>query len=123
MRPAWPSRRSLCAAALAISACGRGRSPAPTAATTPDPSIPAGTVVAVRSGETDQPQPATVVVAGRSYATDAAGEVRLAGKVNPGAFLDVIGPNVLDRQTLLRSSGETRFTVWPRTRGSAPSRP
>jgi hypothetical protein len=72
-------------------------------------------VLSVVSGETDMPvEGATVIIAGRSYVTDAAGHVTLATSAPGGTAVDVTAPPFLDRKTSLRSPTETRFTLWPR---------
>lgn len=111
-------RRTLSAltAVLALSACGGGRE-TPTSASSPaqDSGIRAGTTLTVVSGETNEPAGgATVVVAGRTYVTDTSGRAILEERVAPGSLLDILSPNNLDRQTLLRSATQTRFTLWPR---------
>jgi hypothetical protein len=53
-------------------------------------------------------------VAGRTYDTDAAGEVRLADPAELGSLVDVVAGGFLDRQTLVRGDGATRLVLWPR---------
>jgi hypothetical protein len=55
-----------------------------------------------------------VVVGGRRYTSDAAGQVRLAEGASFGTFVDVVAPGFVDRQTLLRSDALTRLALWPR---------
>jgi hypothetical protein len=69
----------------------------------------------VASGETGVPVAAVrLVVAGREYRSDDEGRVRLEASVASGALLEATSAAYLDRQTLLRSAAETRFTLWPR---------
>jgi hypothetical protein len=58
---------------------------------------------------------AALTIAGRSYTTDGRGEITLAENAPWDSLLDVDGPNILDRQTLVRSSTGSALTVWPRT--------
>ena len=85
--------------------------------------MPAGTILAVRSGETDQPVAgAAIAISGSSslvafsstYASDAAGQFALdrAVQLTPSALVEVTAPGFLVRSTLLRS-GETTITLWP----------
>jgi hypothetical protein len=104
------------AGVVAMAACGGSQPSAPTAQPTPDTSIAAGTVLTVASGETGDPiAGAQVVVGGRRYDTNPAGEVTLVDAVPSGTQLDVIAPEFLDRQTLLRKNGTRRFVLWPRS--------
>jgi hypothetical protein len=106
------------AAGLALlPACGADRpaAPAPLPIQTPD-NLAVGTVLTVVSGETKRPVGgATVVVAGRSYTTDAAGEVRLGDGVPRGSLVDVVAAGFLDRQTTIRAPESARFSLWPKT--------
>lgn len=96
---------------------GYGGGPAsPSGLAVPPPGIPAGTVLAFRSGETDQPTVgAGVVVSGRSFTTNSLGQITVDARVDLSAPLDVMAAGFLDRQTLLRSASETLFTLWPKT--------
>jgi len=81
-----------------------------------DSSFAAGTTLTIVSGETGEPAAgATVAVGGRSYTANSAGVVVLAERTEQGSTVDITGTNILDRQTLLRSPDQTRFTYWPRT--------
>ena len=104
--------------------CGGGSrgptTPSSPAASTPSPSapssIPAGTVITLVSGETDQPVAgASVTVTGVTQQTDGSGQVALSGSASLNAPFDIAAPGFLDRQTLLRAPTATRFTLWPRT--------
>jgi len=88
--------------------------PAPTP--TPAGPIPAGTVIAVVSGETDQPVAgASVGIGGQTQRTDGSGQLVLGSAQDPRAPVEIRANGFLDRDTLLRSPGATRFTLWPRT--------
>ncbi|HEX6739847.1 MAG TPA: matrixin family metalloprotease [Vicinamibacteria bacterium] len=103
--------------AAAGAACGGGgRTPTgPAPVSTPPPGLAAGSTVSVISAETGAPVGgATVTVAGRGYRSDAGGQVRIEPAADLGAFVDVVAPGMLDRQTLVRT-GETTFSLWPRT--------
>jgi hypothetical protein len=105
------------AVALLLAGCGggEGRRLLDADALSPSPDLPPGAFLTVLSGETDQPLPAVrLVIAGREYRSDEQGRVRLEAQVASGAPLDAVGSQYLDRQTVLRSSAETRFTLWPR---------
>ena len=96
-------------------ACGGDARPTASTPTVPSPDHPAGTVVAVVSGETRRPVPgASVTVAGRKYTTDTAGEVRLAEPVWRSALVDILASGFLDRQTTMGSGPPTRFSLWPK---------
>jgi hypothetical protein len=70
----------------------------------------------VLDGETGAPLAgATIVVAGRTYTTDAGGMARVADRVPPESAVQIVAEGMLDRQTALRSAASTRFTLWPRT--------
>jgi hypothetical protein len=92
-------------------ACGGGSNPS---GPSQDPGAAAGTVITVASGETGEPvSSATVTVNGRSYTTDARGEIRLVEAAAYGSTLEIAEGRFLVRQTSLRQS-EARFTLWPR---------
>lgn len=121
MRPST-SLIVLVGALTSLGACG-GSSPSPqtpSVVSTPDPAaLAAGTVLSVVSGEDGQPVAgASLVVAGRSYGADARGQVTLAERAPYRSLVDVVAPGFLDRQTLLRREGGTRFVLWPRTTAS-----
>lgn len=115
------SARPLAAAAaalgvLALGCAGGGPPTAPTAAFAPDATIRPGTVVSLTTAESGQPAPAaTVVVAGRTYASDSAGRVVLDQPVSAGTLVDIVASGMLDRQTLFRSPSSTAFSLWPRS--------
>lgn len=115
------SRPSLAAAAgafaLGLAACdGGGRPSLPQAPQAPETAVAAGTVLSVASGETGEPAAgASVIVAGQAYTADAAGRVVLAEAAALASLVDVISPGMFDRQTVLRSSASTHWTLWPRT--------
>jgi hypothetical protein len=97
--------------------CGGGGPSAPSqaSAVSAPAVIPSGTVLSLTSGETGGPVPgAAVTVAATAYTASERGEVVLRQAVPPGSLLDVVDPGFLDRQTLLRSTTGTRFTLWPR---------
>jgi Matrixin len=98
-----------------LPACGGDRVPAaPAPVQTQD--IGVGTVLTIVSGETRSPVAgASVVVAGRSYTTDGAGEVRLAEAVPRGSLVDIVAAGFLDRQTTVRLPEAARFSLWPKT--------
>lgn len=103
------------AIAVAAAACGGSRPTTPTASPTPEPGIPAGSVVTVVAGETGEPVAgATVIAHGTSYTTDAGGRATLAQRAPLGALLDVVDPAHMDRQTTLRSPSQLTFPLWPR---------
>ena len=111
--------RSSTALLLCLVACGGDGGPTPAVPTVPDTSIAAGTVLTLVSAETGQPvSRGTVTAGGRAYPINAAGQVSLAERTPPGSLVDVVADGFLDRQTLLRSSDETRFPLWPRTSAS-----
>jgi len=56
---------------------------------------------------------ARLSVAGRQYESDASGQVALTEPAAWGALVDVVSPGYLDRQTLVRQEGGTRFVLWP----------
>ncbi len=87
--------------------------------------MPAGTVVALHSGETGQPVVGAVMVlsgyapdgpVSRTYTSDAAGQIVLerAVYISPAPQLDITAAGFLTRATLLRSD-ETTLTLWPAT--------
>ncbi len=103
-------------AVLCAISCGGEKNSSPVSPSTPVlPRVPASVVL--MSGETGQPAAgATVVIAGQSLRADASGQVMVPPGVNVGAFVDLVVPGFLDRQTSLRE-GTTppRLTLWPRT--------
>jgi hypothetical protein len=109
-------RKTAVSAILVLLLSGCGGSPAVPVVPTPvDPSIPVGTVFTFVFGDTQSPVAgATVTLAGRPYMTDASGRIQLQEKVLPDALIDVMGPNVLDRISRLRSNTVNRFVIWPR---------
>ncbi len=115
--------RTLCAAlgsTLAAVGCGGGGgAPAAPTAVVDDGSFAAGTALSIVDGESGAPVAgARVVVAGQPYTSDGAGRVSLTTRVPADSLVDVVAPGILDRQTLLRRGGDTRFTVWPRATAS-----
>jgi hypothetical protein len=106
--------RHAVAVALLLGGCGGSGDDAPQPFT-PLSDVPPGAFLTVTSGETGSPLEAVrMVVAGREYRSDGAGQVRLEAGAVSGALVDVISAAYLDRQTLVRSATETRFTLWPR---------
>jgi hypothetical protein len=84
--------------------------------------LTAGTTVSVVSGEDYAPVPgATLILAGREYVADGAGELMLSEDLPFGSFVDVVAHGFLNRQTLVRSDGGTRFVLWPRETASGMS--
>ncbi len=119
------TRSSLTMGALALSlaclaGCGGSSPTAPVPTATPDPTaLVAGTTLSVVSGENGQSVGgAKVVIAGRSYAADAGGQVTLGERAPFGSLVDVTASGFLDRQSLIRRSGSTRFVLWPRRTAS-----
>ncbi len=114
-RKAWPwfAAGSI---VIALAGCGGG-APAPTSPSITNPTpTPTPLVLSVIAGDTDRAMPgAQVIVAGVSYTTDAAGQVRPTD-APVGASIDIIAQGYLDRQTQVRtgSEGLSRFTLWPR---------
>jgi hypothetical protein len=108
-----------------LTSCGGSSPQTPsTPPPTPDAALATGTTLSVLSGENGQSVGgARVVVAGRSYEADASGHVTLAERVPFGSFVDIVSPGFLDRQTLLRQAGDTRFVLWPRTTPSGLTEP
>jgi hypothetical protein len=107
---------SSCVALALHPACGGSTQPTASTAIVQDREFPAGTMLTVVSGETEQPiGGASVTVAGRTYNTDAAGVVRLAELAQRGALVDILAPGFLDRQTTMRFGEPTRFSLWPKT--------
>jgi hypothetical protein len=101
-----------------LPACSAERIATPAPVPVPD-DITVGTVLTVLSGESKRPVAvARVVVAGRSYNTDGAGEVRLEAAVPRGSLVDVVAPGFLDRQTTVRVPGPARFSLWPKASAS-----
>ncbi|MFI5006586.1 MAG: matrixin family metalloprotease [Solirubrobacterales bacterium] len=100
-----------------LAACGGSSPQTPSSPPpTPDAALATGTTLSVLSGENGQSVGgARLVVAGRTYDADASGHVTLAERVPFGSFVDVVAPGFLDRQTLIRQAGDTRFVLWPRT--------
>jgi hypothetical protein len=114
--------RSGLAAVLSVvgaAACGGGSAPAPTAPSAPTPPpayVPAGTKLSINFIHDGTPaSEATLTIASRRYAIDERGEVTLTENAPWGGLIDVDGSNILDRQTVVRSSMGTALTVWPGT--------
>jgi len=119
MRKSTLNLATLLLAALSWPGCagsGGGSPHAPSAVATPPPNaLAAGTSVSMVSGENQKPVAgARVILAGREYTSDAAGQVTLAEAVSFGSLVDVVVAGFLSRQTTLRSSGGTPFVLWPR---------
>ena len=117
--PLSRTARAVAAALVAaVGACGGDSgphlptTPTPTAAPT---GVASGTAFSVVSGETGEAVVgAKVVVGGQTYTSGPSGEVRLSGGAAFGTFVDVTAPSFMDRQTLLRTDGLSRFVLWPR---------
>ena len=117
MRGSFASGVAATALAAVLLSCGGGDSQGPTpvvATPTPRPSgWPAGTTLAIVSGETDAPVAgARVVIAGVPQTTDAGGQTTVTSAANEGATVDVEAAGFLTRQTLVRY-GASRLTLWP----------
>ena len=98
---------------------GPTTSPSPTSTVTsplvPASAFPEGTVLQIVSGAGAAPVAnAEVVVAGTTYQTNGSGRVTLTTGVNANVNLGITAEGFLERRTLLRDAGETRFTLWPR---------
>ena len=102
---------------LTVTCGGSGAKVAqPTPVATPDTGFPVGTVLSFVSGATNAPLAgASLTAAGTVYVSDAQGQVRLTQRLERQGLIDIVAPGILDRQTLVRSSATTRFSVWPRT--------
>ncbi len=96
------------------SVCGGDKASPPVTPSAALPRVPGALVLL--SGETGQPAGgAAVVIAGQSLRADAGGQVTVPGGAAPGAFMDLVAPGFLDRQTSLREgSGSPRLSLWPR---------
>jgi hypothetical protein len=79
---------------------------------TPAPVV--GPTLVVASGLTGLPLPGVPVTSqGSTILTDAGGKVTLPATASVGSLLDIVAPTFFDRQTTLKSGGETTF-LWPR---------
>jgi hypothetical protein len=68
------------------------------------------------SGLTDIPVGgATVTVGTATYTTTEVGQITLHEAATAGTRLTVLAASFFDRQTLVRSAGAARFTLWPQT--------
>ena len=123
------STRYILAAIVITLGCG-GSGSSPSGPTSPGssplasgPSISTGTVVSLRSAETDQPVAgASISLAGQSqtggfiasYTTDAGGQFTLDRTVRLSATpqLEATAPGFLTRSTILRAD-ETTLSLWP----------
>jgi hypothetical protein len=106
------------AAALVLSGCGSGGNPAapsaPPAQPPPVIALPAGATLAFVSGISQEPVgSARVSVGNTAYTTDGAGQIRLGEPAEAGANLSVEAAGFLRRDTLIRTSADTLFTLWP----------
>ena len=111
---AFPRRAWALAWVAWLSACGgSSNSPsAPSAVPTPAPSV--GATLTIASGLSGQPLAGVPVTSqGSTILTDANGRVTLPSSASVGSPLDIVAPTFFDRQTTLKSSGETTF-LWPR---------
>jgi hypothetical protein len=116
MRRHWAAVGPAAWAVLALGCGGGSRPTAPSTAATPAAEIRSGTVLSLTVAETGEPAAeATVVVDGRTYASDPTGRVVLDQGVRQGTLVDILAAGMLDRQTLLRSSADTAFSLWPRS--------
>jgi hypothetical protein len=76
--------------------------------------LSAGARLTFVSGETDEPIAGeTVRIGSAEYITDAAGQIDLAETVPANSGMTVIARGFFDRNVLLPSSSEPRFTLWP----------
>jgi hypothetical protein len=124
VRRSFRARATLAALLLAAGCGGSGRtpqSPSSVNSTTlpPPPGLLAGAVMSIVAGEDQGPVVgARVVLAGREYTSDAAGQVVLAETVVYGSLVDVVATGFLSRQTTLRAASGTRLLLWPQTTAS-----
>lgn len=109
-------------AILVLVSCRAPESPVAPAAPSDSTQLPSGavltqgTVLRFVSGENQRPvTDANVLLGGRSYQTDAAGQVVLGEDLPVPAPVDVSSPSYVLRQTMLRNPGDTTLTLWPRT--------
>jgi hypothetical protein len=99
--------------AALLTACSGGEATRPSDTTPSTPTIAAGDILTVRSGEDQRPVAgATVTIGGRSSVTDSVGHVTLAAPVAVETPVEIAAPSFLLRQTLLRTRSEV-FTLWP----------
>lgn len=109
-------------------ALGCGGSGSPPTGPSPEPSFANGTVITVRSGETEQPvSGVTIALSGQSAAgaftasfnTNGAGQFALDRAVlrSPSPLMELTAPGFLVRSTLLRPD-ETTVTLWPSESGN-----
>jgi len=114
----WRPWAMLCGLVVSASCGGSsGLSSAPTATGTPAP-LPGPTLV-VASGLSGLPLAGIPVTSqGSTILTDAAGKVTLPSTASVGSSLDIVAPSHFDRQTTVKSGGETTF-LWPRSFSSA----
>jgi hypothetical protein len=107
------------AVAALLAACGSGGNPAAPSAPPAQPppaviALPAGATLAFMSGISQEPVgSARVSVGNTAYTTDGAGQIRLGEPAEAGASLSVEAAGFLRRDTLIRSSSDTLFTLWP----------
>jgi hypothetical protein len=101
---------------LTCAGCG-GSSGSSPSSTPPTPVDFVPTRLTVVSGETGAAiANARVVISGQSQQTDASGGVAVPAGLGRGAFIDIVAPGFLDRQTALRGTEiPSRLTLWPRT--------
>ena len=112
----------LAVAALALlgPGCGGGgesRPSAPSVMALPDGrrASSAGTVLSVTVADTGEPAlEATVRVGSHTYAPDGSGRVVLEDGATEGSPMEITAPDMLERQTLLRSATPV-LSLWPRT--------
>lgn len=107
-----------CAAVLALAGCGPDSPPSPVTPDTPSPPppalLPAGTQLAVVSGDDASPvASAEVRIAGRVYRSDAAGQVVLAEAAERGSLLEVQHGEFLPRRLQIREAGDGQVVLWP----------
>jgi hypothetical protein len=112
----------LCSAALALSCTDRQLS-SPLAPSEGDASTAqassrsaASAVFTVVAGDTDAPVAgAAVLIGGKTFTTDAAGQVNVTDPVTPTTQVEVNAAGYLKRETLARA--DTRLTLWPEREG------
>jgi hypothetical protein len=76
----------------------------------------AAAVFSFVAGDTDAPVVgATVLVGGKSFTTDAAGQIDVSDPVTPATEVEVNAAGFLRRETLARA--DARFTLWPDREG------
>lgn len=116
---AWAVVGMLCNLACGGGSDGRSPQTASSLPTPPPDSLASGTALTLVSGEDSRPLAgAKATLAGREYTSNDAGQVTLGESVRFGSLVDLTATGFLSRQTTLRSTGGTRFLLWPKTTAS-----